>query len=230
MKIYKDGTIEYYREVKSHIGASHRVLDYGSGRGSWYYDDINAERRQMRTLKKSGNKVIGVDIDQAVLSNPTNDENHIISDSWINKNLGSFDLINADFVLEHIEDDDKFFFDVNRLLKKNGYFCARTPHKNSYVALGSRIIPKWMHGYTLAKAQPDRKSLDVFKAYYKINTLYDANRLFKGYRDFSYMFTPEPAYFSKNKLIRPCLDFIHEYFPKKFSSQLFIIKQKINGI
>ena len=87
-----------------------------------------------------------------------------------------------------------------------------------------------MHGYTLAKAQPDRKSQDVFKAYYKINTLYDANRLFKGYRDFSYMFTPEPAYFSKNKLIRPCLDFIHEYFPKKFSSQLFIIKQKINGI
>ena len=91
----------------------------------------------MRTLKKSGNKVIGVDIDQAVLSNPTNDENHIISDSWINKNLGSFDLINADFVLEHIEDDEKFFFDVNRLLKKNGYFCARPPHKNSYVALGS---------------------------------------------------------------------------------------------
>ena len=118
MKTYKDGTIEYYREVKSHIGASHRVLDFGSGRGSWYYDDANAERRQMRTLKKSGNKVIGVDIDQAVLSNPTNDENHIISDSWIDKNLGSFDLINADFVLEHIEDDEKFFFDVNRLLKK----------------------------------------------------------------------------------------------------------------
>ena len=35
MKTYKDGTIEYYREVKSHIGASHRVLDFGSGRGSW---------------------------------------------------------------------------------------------------------------------------------------------------------------------------------------------------
>ena len=230
MRTYKDGTIEYYREVKSHIGHSHRILDYGSGRGSWYYDDDDNKRRQMRTLKKPGNMVIGVDIDEAVLSNPTNDENHIISDSWVHKNLDSFDLITADFVLEHIEDDEKFFLDVNRLLKKDGYFCARTPHKNSYVALGNRIIPKWLHRYTLAKAQPDRKNIDVFKAYYKINTLIDADQLFKGYRDFSYMFTPEPAYFSNNKLMRPCLDFIHQYFPKKFSSQLFIIKQKINGI
>ena len=230
MKNYKDGTIEYYRQVKFYIKDGFKILDYGAGRGSWYYDDDNHERREVRTLRDTGKTVIGIDVDDAVLNNPTNDENYIISDKWVEKNRESFDLISADFVLEHIKDYKKFFFNINKLLKQDGYFCARTPHKYSYVALGSRIIPDWLHPYTLKKAQPKRKDKDVFKAYYNINTISAANRLFRGYRDYSYLFTPKPAYFSGNKIMRPILDIIHEYFPREFSAQLFIIKQKVNGI
>lgn len=230
MKNYKDGTIEYYRQVKLQIEDQYKILDYGSGRGSWYYEDENIERRQARTLKRKGNTVIGVDVDEAVLTNPTNDENYIINDIWIEKNLESFDVITADYVLEHVDDYEKFFFNINRLLKKDGYFFARTPHKYSYVAIGSRIIPNWLHSYTLNKAQPERKDIDVFRAYYKINTLSDADLVFKGYKDYSYLFIPEPAYFTKSKIIKSCLNFIHKYFPRVFSAQLFIIKQKINGI
>tara|TARA_B100001063_G_scaffold217598_1_gene220377 strand:+ start:2385 stop:3068 length:684 start_codon:yes stop_codon:yes gene_type:complete len=226
MKDFKDGTIEYYRQVKLHLGDRAKILDYGSGRGSWYYEDENTERREIRTLKKRGNIVVGADIDDVVLTNPTNDENYIINDDWIEKNRESFDLISADYVLEHIKDHEKFFFNINILLKKGGYFLARTPHKYSYVAIGSRMIPRWLHSYTLKRAQPQRKNIDVFRAYYKINTLSDAELLFEGYKDYSYLFTPEPAYFADSKIIRPFLDFIHRYFPKEFSAQLFIIKQK----
>ena len=99
MKGFRDGTIEYYRQVKFYMKDGYKILDYGAGRGSWYYDDDNQERRQMRTLKDRGNTVIGIDVDEAVLSNPTNDENHIISEQWIEENKESFDLISADFVL-----------------------------------------------------------------------------------------------------------------------------------
>ena len=230
MKGFRDGTIEYYRQVKLYMKDGYKILDYGAGRGSWYYDDDNQERRQMRALKDRGNTVIGIDVDEAVLSNPTNDENHIISEQWIEENKESFDLISADVVLEHIKDYKKFFFNINKLLKKDGYFCARTPHKYSYVALGSKLIPNWLHSYTLKKSQPKRKDIDVFKAYYKINTISASNKLFDGYKDYSYLFTPEPAYFSENKIIRPIFNIIHKYFPKEFSAQLFIIKQKMNGI
>ena len=54
MKDFKDGTIEYYRQVKLHLGDRAKILDYGSGRGSWYYEDENTERREIRTLKKRG--------------------------------------------------------------------------------------------------------------------------------------------------------------------------------
>ena len=141
-----------------------------------------------------------------------------------------FDLISADFVLEHLDDKKKFYSNINTLLKDDGVFCARTPHKYSYVALMNTLIPSLFHHHILKKAQPKRESIDVFKAYYRLNTLQDVDEIFNSYIDESYLFIPEPAYFVESRLLRYLLCCIHKFLPRFFSGQLFIFKKKVNGI
>ena len=39
MNKFKDGTVEYYEKIRSYIKPNSLILDYGSGRGSWFYND-----------------------------------------------------------------------------------------------------------------------------------------------------------------------------------------------
>ena len=57
------------------------------------------------------------------------------------------------------------------------------------------LIPSLFHHHILKKAQPKRESIDVFKAYYRLNTLQDVDEIFNSYIDESYLFVPEPAYY-----------------------------------
>ena len=50
-----------------------------------------------------------------------------------------FDVIVADYVLEHIEDTKEFFLEINRLLKPGGWLCARTPHKFNFFHIALQI-------------------------------------------------------------------------------------------
>lgn len=227
---FSDGTIEYYKKIRELMPEKSKVLDFGSGRGSWIHNDDNIERRQLRDLHYKKSKVIGVDIDDAVLSNSKNDENYILTSSWVEENKNTFDLITADFVLEHIADKKSFFITINKLLKKGGFFCARTPHKYSYIAILSMLTPTIFHKAILKKAQPNREHIDVFKAYYRLNTLTCLENLFVDFKDKSYIYTPEPAYFVKSRLLRYLLCCIHKFLPRFFSGQLFIFKKKVNGI
>ena len=230
MNKFKDGTVEYYEKIRSYIKPNSLILDYGSGRGSWFYNDNDKKRRNLRDLRHNESRVIGVDVDDAVLTNPINHENYILTDEWVRENASMFDLISADFVLEHLDDKKKFYNNINTLLKDDGVFCARTPHKYSYVALMNTLIPSLFHHHILKKAQPKRESIDVFKAYYRLNTLQDVDEIFNSYIDESYLFIPEPAYFVESRLLRYLLCCIHKFLPRFFSGQLFIFKKKVNGI
>ena len=106
------------------------------------------------------------------MTNPTNHENYILTDEWVRENARMFDLISADFVLEHLDDKKKFYSNINTLLKDDGVFCARTPHKYSYVALIEHVDTLIISSSYIKKAQPKRESIDVFKAYYRLNIPY----------------------------------------------------------
>ena len=45
MNKFKDGTVEYYEKIRSYIKPKSLILDYGSGRGSWFYNDNDKKRR-----------------------------------------------------------------------------------------------------------------------------------------------------------------------------------------
>ena len=187
-----DWTIEFYERVKAFTRKEHTVLDLGAGRGAWIEDDICEYRREIQTLKGYVREVIAADIDEAVMKNQSSDRN-IVMGGGVPLPNASVDIIISDYVLENVQDPESFASEVQRLLKPSGVFCARTPHKYSYIALGARLVPNRRHSDVLKNLQPERRSQDVFPTAYKLNTISAYRSYFGEFQNFSYVFRADPG-------------------------------------
>ncbi len=134
----------------------------------------------------------------------------------------------ADFVLEHVKNPLDFVAEVDRLLKPGGLFCARTPHALNYISLGARILPKATHEWVMGAVQEDRQTEDVFEAYYRMNKLSEINTLFRGWKNYSYIFRTEPGYYFGSCFVHNFLSHLHWLMPAVFSANLmvFVLKQE----
>ena len=153
------------------------VVDLGAGRGSFLEDDCGY-RRELATLKGKVAKVIGIDVDPAVMTNPAMNEAHVYDGGALPLADGSVDLINSDWTLEHIDDPAGFAAEVYRVLKPGGWFCARTPYLYSLLTLASTIVPNKKHTSVLKEVQPDRLEHDVFPTRYRLNSRGAVRRAF----------------------------------------------------
>ena len=221
-----DGTIEFYGRINSILKASDSVLDLGAGRGAWYSLDNCSYRREIRDLKKKVKYLVGIDIDNAVLENPTTHKNMIMSGEKIPLGDNSMDIIVADWVLEHVLNPVEFSSEIYRVLKPGGVFCARTPHKYKYVSLFASLLKNKYHSKVLKFIQPQRKEQDTFPTAYKLNTLQTIRRKFKNYKDFSYLYTSHPSYYAENQILFKLFAFFHKVLPAVMVSEIFVFSQK----
>ena len=221
-----DGTIEFYGRINAILKDSDSVLDLGAGRGSWYSLDNCSYRREIRNLKKKVKYLVGIDIDDAVLENPTTHKNMTMSLKKIPLENNSMDIIVADWVLEHVQNTTEFVSEVDRVLKPGGIFCARTPHKYKYVSLFASLIKNKFHSKILKFIQPQRKERDIFPTAYKLNTLQTIRRKFKNYKDFSYLYTSHPSYYAENQILFKLFAFFHKVLPAVMVSEIFVFLQK----
>lgn len=222
-----DGTILFYLRINSLLKEESVVLDFGAGRAAWFEDDKCLTRRLTRLLKGKVKKVIAADVDDAVLQNRASDEQVLIKHHNDSKLLQKkVDLIVADYVLEHIDDPKLFVEQVDNFLEQGGWFCARTPHKYSYVGIFARLLKNNLHKKVLKFVQPDRKEVDVFPTIYKLNTLKDIERVFHGWEHKSYIFRSDPAYFFGNKTLYWLQSALHRVFPAFFCGNLFVFVRK----
>jgi SAM-dependent methyltransferase len=221
-----DGTINFYLRVRSILNEKSVVLDLGAGRAAWYVDDMVATRKNIRFIKPIVEKVIAVDVDDAVMNNQSSSENYVYDGKTIPVQSQSIDVVIADYVLEHILDPIAFKEEVDRVLKPGGYFCARTPHKYNYIAVGARLIKNDFHTTILSKLQSDRKEEDVFPIAYKLNRLIDVDKYFFGWKNTSFIFRADPAYYFNSSFIYRVQDFFHRILPRFFVGNLFIFISK----
>ncbi len=198
-----DGTVQFYARVAALTGPKDIVLDLGAGRGELFQEDTVAYRRALITHRGRCAKVIGADVDPAVLSNPSLDEAYVIgADGRLPLPDHSVDVIVSDNTFEHVEDPYRFAAEIDRVLVPGGWLCARTPNKWGYVSLGANLVPNALHERLLRVLQPERQAQDVFPTRYRLNSLAALRRHFpKGAWDHhSYTWTSEPAYFGSNAL------------------------------
>lgn len=223
-----DGTVEFYTRVAGQLRPTDVVIDLGAGRGGWYEDDTSEPRRAIRALRDRCARLIGVDVDDAVLENRSTTENHVMDAGRVPLPDAVADLIVADFVLEHVKNPLDFVAEVDRLLKPGGLFCARTPHALNYISLGARILPKATHEWVMGAVQEDRQTEDVFEAYYRMNKLSEINTLFRGWKNYSYIFRTEPGYYFGSCFVHNFLSHLHWLMPAVFSANLmvFVLKQE----
>jgi SAM-dependent methyltransferase len=218
-----DGTVAFYIRVNSLVTPASVLLDLGCGRGAYGEDPISI-RRQLRIFKNRVARVIGVDLDRRSAENPFVDELHLMYGDTIPLDSDSVDLCICDHVLEHVNDVERFFAEIRRVLRNGGYLCIRTPNSMGYVSLAARIIPKRFHFLTLSKAQHNRQELDIFPTYYKCNTV--KKILFQfgnyGFTDcVVYGHESDPQYLSLSRIFY-FLGYVYQRFaPKQLRSVLF---------
>ena len=224
-----DGTIEFYGKVNSLLNESMTVLDYGAGRAGWFEDDPCEYRKILRTIKGKVKKVVGCDIDDAIIDNNSVDEKVLIK---IGKGLPfeneSFDLIISDYVFEHVQKPDETTKELHRILKKGGWLCARTPNKYCYISIFTRIIKNSSHTNFLKYIQPDRKEVDTFPTAFRLNSINDLSKYFdeSSFDNFTYKYEAEPAYFFNNKAVFLLMLLINKLLPEIMKVNLFIFLRK----
>lgn len=211
-----DGTVAFYAQVRSMIKPTDTLLDIGCGRGR-YEDDENVFRRNLRIFKGQVERVVGIDVGPAGKENPYLDEFQLIEGDRWPVDDESVDVAICDYVLEHIEDADLFFSELNRVLKPGGHFFARTANSWGYVALIARLIPNRMHAKVVAGAQDERKEEDVFPTFYRANSNGKLQKLFDrhGFEGFVSTISSEPSYLGFSP-IAYWLGVIHQKLSPRF--------------
>lgn len=220
-----DGSVEFYGRINSILDSSMTVLDFGAGRAAWYEVNSCLYRKQLRNIRGKVAKVVGCDVDEAVLQNQTVDESVIIK---IGEKLpfgdNSFDMIISDYTFEHIANPGEVAAEFRRILRPKGWICARTPNKYSYISALTRIIKNKSHAKILKHAQPHRKEVDVFPTTFLLNSKKDLSKHFPSsiFHDLTYKYESEPAYHFNSKVVFAFMLGMNFILPNVFKSNLHI--------
>ena len=141
------------------------MLDLGAGAG--IVSQMN--------FKGIATRVCGVDPDPRVMSNPYLDEARIGGGEAIPYPDVTFDVVIACNVLEHLQNPEKVFTEVYRVLKPGGSFLAKTPNKYHYMPLIAQLTPHQFHQWYNSKR--GRAVEDTYYTCYKANSRGEIKRL-----------------------------------------------------
>jgi SAM-dependent methyltransferase len=158
---------KYAEVLKRHLETRPRWLDLGCGHQflpdwAWVPDE-----KLLRSLPR----IVGVDTDFASLKQHPLLKDCVQSDiASLPFPRGSFDLITANMVMEHVAHPESVLDEVCRVLAPGGVFLLHTPNRASpLVSLAARIPKKpknWLVGFF-----EDRREEDIYPAVYKLNTV-----------------------------------------------------------
>jgi SAM-dependent methyltransferase len=223
-----DSSVDFYTRVNALLSPEMTVLDFGAGRGRGS-ETLPPYTRALATVKGKVRKVIGADVDPVVRDNPLIDEAVVIApDAPLPFADASIDLIVSDWTLEHIENPNVVVHELGRVLRPGGWLCARTPNRWGYIALGSQLVPARLHAAVLRRAQPDRKECDVFRKYYKLNSLRTIKKIFHNFDVFLYTVNAEPAYFGNSRLLWRAVLLGFRITPSQFGAVIHAFLRKNN--
>jgi SAM-dependent methyltransferase len=125
-------------------------------------------------------RIVGIDPDaQALRDHPALSHRIRARGEGLPFQDGTFDLVTANMVLEHVEDPRQLFHEVARVLRSGGVFLAHTPNLHGYTTALTRLVPSGLRP-SLAGALQARRAEDVYPTHYRANTDHELRRLGAG--------------------------------------------------
>ncbi|MBT8763369.1 class I SAM-dependent methyltransferase [Desulfohalobiaceae bacterium Ax17] len=128
-----------------------------------------------------------------------------------------FDVVYADYVMEHVERPDKAFSEVYRVLKPGGHFVFRTPNFKHYVPLVAKMAQGRIYRALLRLSGRDEQ--DSFPTYFRANTHHRLVKLAydSGFRVVGIQFADGGPFYLKNFLPLYTLGILHQWCVNKIS-------------
>lgn len=156
----------YEDTVKSHTHPDIKLLDLGCGHQFLPHWRSEEEKRLVENCKM----IVGIDYDLHALKNHKNILLKVRGDiTTLPFKDNFFDLVTANMVVEHLDNPDVQFQEVNRVLKHGGIFVFHTPNVFGYALIMRRLVPNILKNKFIYFLQ-GRKEKDIFNTYYKANT------------------------------------------------------------
>jgi SAM-dependent methyltransferase len=159
--------VHYARFLQSHTRDVSTWLDIGCGRQIIPPDKMS-EDEQKRSF---GNipLLVGVDVDEAILQHQVINARVIALCPPLPFRSGSFDLVTANMVIEHVQDPASFLREVHRVLRPGGSFIFHTPNSRYYLIFIARLTPEWAK-HKIVWYLEGRREADIFETHYHMNT------------------------------------------------------------
>ena len=156
----------YERVLSDAVRTRERWLDVGCGHQVLPAWRASEEVRLTRSVRRA----VGVDYDHLSLRQHATIRHRVRADiETLPFRDGSFDLVTANMVLEHVAKPHRLVTEICRILEPGGLFLAHTPNVSGYITVMARMVPEsvrprlagWLH---------NRPEADVFPTHYRINS------------------------------------------------------------
>ena len=133
---WQDGSTEFHDLVRSLVeNDGGFLLEIGAG----------GENRTSTLLASLSSHLDGLDIDERILTNPAHSNPRVYDGSSFPFEDEAYDVIVADYVMEHVQLPEAMLKEVRRVLRPGGSFVFRTPNLYHYVTLTALLTPHTLH-------------------------------------------------------------------------------------
>lgn len=189
---WDDGMVYLSQYLGKILKSDSRFLDIGCGNGNYLVDE---NRRKISWA-------VGIDM------NERSTEKNICLDQIVYGNIEklpfpdkSFNIVVSLWTLEHLKNPDRVLREIHRVLRKGGVFIFISPNYN-FVLLKLLSLVKFPRvNYLINRILFGRRENDIFKTYYKVNTIATINRQIENLFDTEVLKTNyDPGYTSFNKI------------------------------
>lgn len=166
----------YRRVLLEEVSSRTDWLDLGCG---WQLlrDWLPNGKADQTTLSERARRLVGIDgVADDVARNPYV-HNKVVGNLYhLPFAAGSFSLVTAQMVIEHIEEPPNLLGEVKRVLQPGGKFIFLTPNYLNYQVFTASLIPDTLKK-RIVHFLEFREESDVFKAYYRMNTRSSIHRI-----------------------------------------------------
>jgi ubiquinone/menaquinone biosynthesis C-methylase UbiE len=177
---YRSPKRVYERALDRHVKSGAVWLDIGCGRTLSGDPELNEE------LTRRAGLIVGCDRDPHLQRHATVRDLTLCDASELPFESGTFDVVTASMVAEHLQHPEKVFAEVARVSRPNGVFIVFTPNKFNYAMMVARATPYAFHlfykrlTHYLNRGQWESFEDDVFPTYYRANSVGRLRQLMDG--------------------------------------------------